>query len=132
MVAVASSIAFIAAISKPIGRIIIRIIELQRSAVLAHMLAILAIWSPDAASAHMIEACSAAEQASIQSCIIFMSMPGMFMLIMSIVLVPIFIMVVSENYRMSPERRHLRLRLCYEMLRRRRGDRTPEGLVFER
>ena len=64
-------------LSMPIGRSIIRIIVMETSAVFMHMDAHF-IMSPAQASAHIVAAISAAEQASMHSCIMSMSMPMSF------------------------------------------------------
>jgi hypothetical protein len=79
----------IAVLSAPIGRIIIRIIVMATSAVFMHIEEQRIIMSPDAASAHIVAAISAAEQASMHSCIIAISMPISFfgmVCIMSIIM----------------------------------------------
>lgn len=63
--------------SMPMGRIIIRIMAIDMSAVFMHIDAHV-IMSPAQASAHIVAAISAAEQASMHSCIIAMSMPMSF------------------------------------------------------
>jgi hypothetical protein len=60
--------------STPMGRIIMRIVVLFMSAPFMHMLAHFAMPSPMEESAQIVQACSAAAQASIQSCIAIMSM----------------------------------------------------------
>ena len=76
MVAQACSIACIEGMSNPLGRIIMRIIVLQTSAQSVHIDAHLIMPSAIALSAHMVHACSQAEHASMQRCIVIMSMAG--------------------------------------------------------
>ncbi|GAB3805480.1 hypothetical protein GCM10028798_27400 [Humibacter antri] len=63
--------------SKPLGRIIMRIIVLQTSAQSMHIDAHLIMPSAMALSAHIVQACSHAEHASMHSCIVIASMAGM-------------------------------------------------------
>jgi hypothetical protein len=73
----ACSIACIAAMSKPVGRIIMRIIVLQTSAQSMHIDAHFIIPSAMPLSAHIVHACSQAEHASMHSCIVAASIAGM-------------------------------------------------------
>lgn len=75
MVMVACIIAIMLAVCMPFGRIIMRIMVLHMSAVFEHMPMHAAMPSPVIESAHIVHACSHAEQASIHSCIIERSMP---------------------------------------------------------
>ena len=60
----------------PVGRSITRIIAADMSAALEHMLRQVAISGAIIESAHIVHACSQAEQASIHSCITVMFMPA--------------------------------------------------------
>jgi hypothetical protein len=102
-------------LSAPIGRIIIRIIVMATSAVFMHIEEQRIIMSPDAASAHIVAAISAAEQASMHSCIAAISMPISFfgmVCIMSIIM----LMVLAR----SPVGVTVTCPKCYAVLRNRR------------
>ncbi|MET1051150.1 MAG: hypothetical protein ABWX65_00785 [Mycetocola sp.] len=96
IVIVACSIAIMLSMCMPAGRIIIRIIVFVMSAVFMHMFMHVDMPSPVMVLAHIVHACSHAEQASIHSCIIVMSMPcmGMSFWCDSIICIAMF-MVVS-------------------------------------
>lgn len=90
------SMAVIAPISMPAGRIIMRIVVMQTSAHIAQRDAQTPMPSmAPMASAHIVHACIAVEQASMASCIIIMSMP-------SGIVMSRIIMVVDSIMRSSP------------------------------
>ena len=82
----------------PAGRIIIRIIVFVMSAVFMHMFMHIDMPSPIMVLEHIVHACSHAEQASIHSCIIVMSMPwtGMSFWCDSIICIAMFMVCIPS------------------------------------
>jgi hypothetical protein len=109
----------------PFGRIIIRIIVFEVSAAFMHMFAHIAMPSPIIMPAQVVQACSHAEQASIHSCIIAMSMPdaGMSFWWFSIICIAGFIMGAIHPEVPGTSRCRCRVRHPTDsMLRRGRTD----------
>lgn len=107
IVIVAVIMAIMLALCIPLGRIIMCIIVPAMSAQFMHMLRHIIMSSPIMASAHIMHACSAAEQASIHSCIIVMPVApmGMFLACISIICIVIESIVVLHPGSPSTDRR---------------------------
>ncbi len=112
IIAHASSMAIIDSRCMPMGRIIMRIMAIDMSAVVAHMLAHRPMSSPVEESAHIVHACSQAMQASMHACIFSMSIVSItgddMELIMSVIIIRRFSpsstsAASSESFSGSPE-----------------------------
>jgi hypothetical protein len=97
MVIIAWCIAIIDGVCMAIGRSIIRIVVPAMSAQFRHIDMDMRMSSPMAESAHIVQACSQAAQASMHRCIASMSMPVMGVVITSLIL--------SIGFRLSSGRR---------------------------
>jgi len=91
--------------SIPIGRIIMRVVAIATSAMFMHIDAQRPMPSPALASAHIVAAISAAEQASMHFCIMSISMPMFFIgmdFIMSIIMLMALISARENPGVLSP------------------------------